>query len=73
MGIDRSILGLTRDQIEARLGPPDDVGGVSRKHPKPKIWLYGSTEINFSPKTHLVWMLFDDPEKGGTGITTIKI
>lgn len=30
------------------LGPPDDVGGTSRKYPRPSIYVYGSVEVFFT-------------------------
>src|SRR4051794_27422331 len=40
--------GCDRQQLEAILGEPEDVGGVSRKHRRLVIWKYGDVEFYFS-------------------------
>lgn len=40
-------LGMTRDEIRASLGEPDDVGGITRKHKLPSIWKYCALEFCF--------------------------
>ena len=41
-------LGDTVERVYALLGKPDDVGGVSRKHPWPSIYVYGTVKVFFS-------------------------
>ena len=41
--------GQTRATITLLLGSPDDVGGISRKYPRPSIWKYGDFELHFPP------------------------
>ena len=38
---------MTREEVRAVLGEPDDVGGTSRKHRTPAIWKYGDVEFHF--------------------------
>ena len=38
---------MTRDEVRAVLGEPDDVGGTARKHRIPAIWKYGDVEFHF--------------------------
>ena len=40
-------LGMSRDDVRAAFGEPDDVGGTSRKRQKPAIWVYGGLEFHF--------------------------
>ena len=40
-------LGITRDELKAILGEPDDVGGTSRKQRTPVIWKYDQLEFFF--------------------------
>ena len=40
-------LGMTRDELKAILGEPDDVGGTSRKQRTPVIWKYDELEFYF--------------------------
>lgn len=53
-------LGASREEVQAALGPPDDVGGASRKHPSPAIWKYGAVELHFEQGTegglHLIYL-----------------
>jgi hypothetical protein len=41
--------GMSRQEVLAVLGPPDDVGGTSRKVPEPSIFKYGQVELHFEP------------------------
>ena len=41
-------LGLTADEVLALLGLPDDVGGTSRKYPRPSVYVFGSVEVFFT-------------------------
>jgi len=40
-------LGITREELVTALGPPDDMGGTSRKYPTPSIYKYGKVEYHF--------------------------
>ncbi len=39
-------LGMSRDEVRAVFGEPDDVGGTSRKRRMPGIWVYGGLEFH---------------------------
>jgi hypothetical protein len=41
-------LGLTQSEVKALLGEPDAMGGVSRKYPVPRLWIYGNFEFFFN-------------------------
>ncbi len=69
--LDPFLIGLTRDQVRAKLGEPDAVGGGGRRRREPTIWLYGSVEVCFS-RGGFVDLVFDDPEKGGTGRSILQ-
>jgi hypothetical protein len=58
--------GMSRGQIHALLGDPDDVGGTSRKYRRPCIWLYGSIELCFrqSLPQDFYGVFWDAAEKG---------
>jgi hypothetical protein len=38
---------MTRQEVVAALGPPDDVGGTSRKYRDPCVYKYGEVEVHF--------------------------
>lgn len=40
-------LGMTRDELKAVLGEPDDVGGTSRRWRTPAIYKYADLEFHF--------------------------
>ncbi len=69
--LDRTLLGLTREQVLERIGTPDDVGLTSRRHKAPQLWLYGTVEVCFG-KDGLVDLIFDDDEKGGSGKSFVR-
>ncbi len=52
-------LGMTADEVRDLLGTPDDVGGTSRRYPRPSIYVYGSTKLFFSrsrpARCHSLW------------------
>jgi hypothetical protein len=65
-----------RDELRQLLGEPDDLGGTSRKHSVPHIWMYGGVEFTFgagSPST-LELIHFDKPDipPSGTSELTVK-
>ena len=39
--------GLPPEEVRGLLGEPDDVGGTSRKYPRPCIYVYGAVELYF--------------------------
>lgn len=51
-------LGLSEGEVLALLGCPEDVGGTSRKYCKPLIYLYGSVEIHFDPKSRTCVLIY---------------
>jgi len=59
----RNLLGLTRDEVKKSMGMPDD----REARQPPRIFVYGSWEIHFN-SSNLVWLVFNDPEKGGDGV-----
>jgi hypothetical protein len=40
-------LGMSRDEIRAAFGEPDDVGATSRRRREAAIWVYGGLEFHF--------------------------
>jgi hypothetical protein len=42
-------LGLTRDEVDDKLGPPDLIAATTRKYKNPLVYRYGSIEFNFMP------------------------
>jgi hypothetical protein len=40
-------LGMTRRELQALMGVPDDVGGTSRKYHFPSIFMYGDVQFVF--------------------------
>ena len=54
-------LGITRDELRAILGEPDDVGGTSRKYPNPAIWKYEDLEFHFEPgQDGMLWLIYSE-------------
>ena len=65
----------TRADVELRLGPPDDVGLVSRKHKLPRIWVYGGIELTFGDHrdSTLELIHFDHPNLPPPGSETLTV
>lgn len=63
--------GMSKAEVEAILGPPDDVGGGSRKYPQPSILLYGTVEIWFRqpPPRDLTGIWWEAGERGAFRLT----
>jgi hypothetical protein len=40
-------LGMSRAEVRAAFGNPDDTGGTSRERQQPAIWVYGGLEFHF--------------------------
>lgn len=59
-------LGMSAEQVRALLGEPDAFGSISRKYPRPCVWLYGSVELYFRQKAphDLRAVFWDAKEKG---------
>ena len=54
-------LGMSRDDLRATFGEPDDVGGTSHQHREPAIWVYGGLEFHFDYTTDgELWLIFRD-------------
>jgi hypothetical protein len=53
-------LGMSRDQVRAILGEPDDTGGTSRRHPTPSIWKYDRVEFHFERPDSLALIFMED-------------
>ena len=57
-------LGITRDELKAILGEPDDVSTTSRKHRTPAIFKYEELEFHFEPepdgRLSLIYMEVDN-------------
>jgi hypothetical protein len=47
--VERVRVGMSREEVLALLGPPDDVGGTSRKYRTPSVFKYGQIELHFEP------------------------
>jgi hypothetical protein len=63
--LNRIRIGMTRDEVTAVLGPPDDVGGTSRKYRTPSIYKYGVIELHFEPwKSGKLVMAYTEDEEG---------
>ena len=64
-------LGMTRDELHAVLGEPDDVGLTSNRYPVPCDWKYGDVEFIYPPaksarhaQTHGLQMIYVDEGEG---------
>jgi molybdopterin-guanine dinucleotide biosynthesis protein A len=54
-------IGMSREQVVAVLGPPDDVGGTSRRHRTPSVYKYGDIELFFGhSKLGKLWMAYKE-------------
>lgn len=50
---------MSQAAVRALLGEPDEVGGFSRKHRRPRILKYGAWELHFGPS---LWLIFTDTD-----------
>jgi len=58
-------VGMSREEVLALLGPPDDVGGTSRKYREPAIFKYGQVELHFEPgKDGRLLRAYTEDERG---------
>jgi hypothetical protein len=63
--------GMTRAELRALLGGPDDVGCTSWKYKVPSIWKYGEVEFAFPAAksereavSHGLWLVYVDSFEG---------
>lgn len=63
--------GMSKAEVQALLGAPDDTGGESRRYPPPSIFLYGTVEIYFQqqPPGDLTGLWWDAGAKGAFRLT----
>jgi hypothetical protein len=52
--------GMSRADVEAVAGTPDDVGGTSRRYSRPSIWSYGPFELHFDGNADRIERIFSD-------------
>ena len=70
--VERIRIGMTREEVVERLGPPDDVGITSRKYRTPAIYKYGEIELHFEPwKSGRLVRAYTEDEHG-IGITLLS-
>lgn len=61
-------LGIDRTVLKRTLGPPDAVGGQSRRHPNPQIWKYGDIEFSFDRTSQVLVLIHIDGFSGTDGV-----
>ena len=58
-------LGMTREEVVAVIGEPDDTGGTSRKYKTPCIYKYGDVEVHFELwKTGGLTLVYKEDQDG---------
>ena len=58
-------LGMSRDELRATFGEPDDVGVMSREQPIPLIWKYEDIEFHFDGTAPgVLFLIFSDDSTG---------
>ena len=63
--LSRVSVGMTRDEVVAALGPPDDMGGTTRKYRTPRVYRYGRIEVYFEPwKAGRLHMVYTEDDEG---------
>jgi hypothetical protein len=63
-------LGLTQEQVIQTLGPPEMIGGQSRKRRQPTIFKYGNLETHFNPSPpHVCESIYLEYSVGGMHIS----
>jgi hypothetical protein len=55
-------LGMSREQLRAIFGEPDDTSVTSRRRPTPSIWKYGCVEFHFAQTGSLVLIYVEDAD-----------
>lgn len=54
-------LGMTRDELKAIFGEPDDVSTMSRKQRVPAIWKYDDLEFHFEHEPDgKLWLIYSE-------------
>jgi hypothetical protein len=67
-------LGMSRTEVEGALGPPEAMGGTSRRRRTPTIWKYGDVEMYFGQKREEpLYMLFLESFSARSGGQTFAI
>jgi len=56
-------LGMLRATVAELLGPPDELGGTSRRHPQPAIWRYGGLELHYATTNQELWLIHGRAER----------
>jgi len=66
-------LGMSRGEVRAIFGDPEDTGGTSRKHPTAAIWKYGGLEFHFGsePDDNLSLIYMERNEVVQISISTV--
>jgi len=63
--LSRVSVGMTRDEVVAALGPPDDMAGTTRKYRTPRVYRYGRIEVYFEPwKAGRLHMVYTEDDEG---------
>ena len=58
-------LGMSRDEVRATIGQPDDVGGTAGKRGAPAIWVYAGLEFHFDPTAgDELFLIYRDTAEG---------
>jgi hypothetical protein len=58
-------IGMSRQEVVEALGPPDAVGGESRKYKTGCVYKYGDIELHFAPwKAGTLVMVYTEDENG---------
>ncbi len=70
--LDRIRIGMTRDEVAAALGPPDDTGGTSRRHHTPLIYKYGAIELHFEPPGDGKLVMAYTEDENGNGVVLLR-
>jgi hypothetical protein len=51
-------LGMSREQLQDLIGPPEALGCSSRKHRRPRCWRYGDVELHFATGQGTLWLIY---------------
>ena len=64
---------MTRDEVGATLGPPDEIGGTSRTSPVSSVYKYGAVELHFEPAAgrQIRAMAYTEDENGN-GVVLLR-
>ena len=58
-------ISMTREEVIAKLGTPNDMGRTSRKYQTPSIYKYGLIQLHFEPwSTGKLWMVYTEDGHG---------